>query len=128
MPVEDGYAIQRERVKLELAEGRGIRGRMIGLNSRSMQQASKITESGNAPLTDDMLFETGSDIPIGQFDRVTKAPRKVFDTITDLAANAGVVLGGTFTRLTVAAHGDVLHAEYGSAGHYILSVHLISAA
>jgi 2-oxo-hept-3-ene-1,7-dioate hydratase len=34
------------------------------------------------------------DSRIEQFDRETKAPRKVFDTISDFAANAGIVLGG----------------------------------
>ena len=33
------------------------------------------------------------DARIEQFDRYTKAPRKVFDTISDNAANAGIVLG-----------------------------------
>jgi len=142
MTVQDGYAIQGEWVKLDLADGRHIRGRKIGLTSRAMQQASQITEPDYAPLMDDMFFETGSDIPIDrfiaprvevelafvlgkplkgpevtlfqvlqateyvtpaleiidarieQFDRETKAPRKVFDTIADFAANAGIVLGG----------------------------------
>ena len=34
------------------------------------------------------------DARIEQFDRDTKAPRKVLDTIADNAANAGVVIGG----------------------------------
>jgi 2-oxo-hept-3-ene-1,7-dioate hydratase len=34
------------------------------------------------------------DARIEQFDRHTKSPRKVFDTISDNAANAGIVLGG----------------------------------
>ena len=34
------------------------------------------------------------DARIEQFDRHTKAMRKVFDTIADNAANAGIVLGG----------------------------------
>ena len=38
------------------------------------------------------------DARIEQFDRETKAPRKVFDTIADFAANAGVVLGGRPVR------------------------------
>ncbi|MBS0366746.1 MAG: 2-oxo-hepta-3-ene-1,7-dioic acid hydratase [Proteobacteria bacterium] len=38
------------------------------------------------------------DSRIERFDRVTKAPRKVFDTIADFAANAGVVLGGRRAR------------------------------
>ncbi len=146
MTLEDGYAIQREWVGLELAAGRTIRGRKIGLTSRAMQQASQISEPDYAPLMDDMFFEAGGDIPferfiaprvevelafvlgtglagpgvtlfdvlratefvtpaieiidarIEQFDRDTRAPRKVFDTIADFAANAGVVLGGRPVR------------------------------
>jgi 2-oxo-hept-3-ene-1,7-dioate hydratase len=142
MTLQDGYAIQSEWVKLEIADGRTIRGRKIGLTSRAMQLSSQIDEPDYAPLMDDMFFETGSDIPmerfiaprvevelafvlgralkgpgatlfdvlraadyvtpaleiidarIEQFDRDTRAPRKVFDTIADFAANAGVVLGG----------------------------------
>lgn len=142
MTVEDGYAIQREWVKLELKDGRAICGRKIGLTSRAMQQSSQITEPDYAPLMDDMFFDTGGDIAIQrfiaprvevelafvlaralkgprvtlvevlqateyvipaleiidarieQFDRDTKAARKVFDTIADFAANAGIVLGG----------------------------------
>jgi 2-oxo-hept-3-ene-1,7-dioate hydratase len=142
MTIEDGYAIQREWVKLELADGHIIKGRKIGLTSRAMQQASQISEPDYAPLMDDMFFASGTDIPlerfiaprvevelafvlskalrgpgvtldqvmqatahvtpaleiidarIEQFDRETRAPRKVFDTIADFAANAGVVTGG----------------------------------
>jgi 2-oxo-hept-3-ene-1,7-dioate hydratase len=146
MSIEDGYAIQRAWVALELADGHTIRGRKIGLTSRAMQQASQITEPDYAPLMSDMFFETGADIPserfivprvevelafvlerelrgpgatlvdvlratayvmpaleiidarIEQFDRDTRAPRKVFDTIADFAACAGVVLGGRPVR------------------------------
>jgi 2-oxo-hept-3-ene-1,7-dioate hydratase len=146
MTIDDGYAIQRAWVALELADGRRIKGRKIGLTSRAMQQASMITEPDYAPLMDDMFFAQGSDIPrdrfiaprvevelafilgrplrgpgvtlfdvlaatdyvtpaieiidarIEQFDRETKAPRKVFDTISDFAANAGIVLGGRPVR------------------------------
>ena len=38
------------------------------------------------------------DARIEQFDRHTKAPRKVFDTISDNAANAAIVLGGRPVR------------------------------
>jgi len=146
MTIEDGYTIQREWVKLELADGHVIKGRKIGLTSRAMQQASQINEPDYAPLMDDMFFDTGSEIPverfiaprvevelafvldaplkgpgvtlpqvlnatayvipaleiidarIEQFDRETKAPRKVFDTIADFAANAGIVTGGRPVR------------------------------
>ena len=146
MTVDDGYAIQREWVRLEMADGRSIRGRKIGLTSRAMQLSSQIDEPDYAPLMDDMFFAQGTDIPlerfiaprvevefafvlgrplqgpgvtifdvlsatdyvcpaleiidarIEQFDRETKAPRKVFDTISDFAANAGIVLGGRPVR------------------------------
>ncbi|HSV53057.1 MAG TPA: 2-oxo-hepta-3-ene-1,7-dioic acid hydratase [Burkholderiaceae bacterium] len=142
MTIDDGYAIQREWVRLELADGRSIKGRKIGLTSRAMQQASQITEPDYAPLMDDMFFDNGTDLPmsrfiaprvevelafvlgrglkgpginltdvlsateyvmpaieiidarIEQFDRETRAMRKVYDTISDFAANAGVILGG----------------------------------
>lgn len=146
MSIEDGYAVQREWVKLEQADGRVIKGRKIGLTSRAMQLASQITEPDYAPLMDDMFFEPGSDISasrfiqprveaelafilgkplkgpsvtlfdvlsateyvtpaleiidarIEQFDRDTREMRKVSDTISDFAANAGVVLGGRPVR------------------------------
>ncbi|MDH4391347.1 MAG: 2-oxo-hepta-3-ene-1,7-dioic acid hydratase [Aquabacterium sp.] len=142
MTIADGYAIQRAWVALELADGRTIQGRKIGLTSRAMQLSSQIDEPDYAPLMDDMFFTAGTDIPfnrfiaprievelafilgrplqgpgttlfdvlratdyvvpaieiidarIEQFDRDTKAPRKVFDTISDFAACAGIVLGG----------------------------------
>ena len=142
MTIEDGYAIQRAWVKLELADGRTIKGRKIGLTSRAMQLSSQIDEPDYAPLMDDMFFAQGGDIPfarfiaprvevelafvlgkplrgpgvtlfdvlaatdyvtpaieiidarIEQFDRHNKVMRKVFDTISDNAANAGIVLGG----------------------------------
>jgi 2-oxo-hept-3-ene-1,7-dioate hydratase len=146
MTIEDGYAIQREWVKLEIADGRTVKGRKIGLTSRAMQQASQITEPDYAPLMDDMFFDAGGDIPISrfiaprvevelafildkplkgpgvtlfdvlsatgyvvpaieiidsrieQFDRENRVMRKVFDTISDFAANAGIVLGGRPVR------------------------------
>jgi 2-oxo-hept-3-ene-1,7-dioate hydratase len=142
MTIEDGYAIQRAWVALEIADGRVIKGRKIGLTSRAMQLSSQITEPDFAPLMDDMFFAQGSDIEasrfiaprievelafilgkplrgpgatlfdvlsateyvtpaieiidsrIEQLDRDTKVMRKVFDTISDFAANAGIVLGG----------------------------------
>ncbi|MGH8798190.1 MAG: 2-oxo-hept-4-ene-1,7-dioate hydratase, partial [Caldimonas sp.] len=67
MTVEDGYAIQRAWVGLELADGRTIRGRKIGLTSRAMQVSSQIDEPDYAPLMDDMFFEQGSDIAFDRF-------------------------------------------------------------
>jgi 2-oxo-hept-3-ene-1,7-dioate hydratase len=146
MTIEDGYAIQREWVKMKLAEGHVVKGRKIGLTSRAMQRSSQIDEPDYAPLLDSMFIESGRDIRadrfiaprvevelafvlakplagpgvtvfdvldatayvtpaieiidarIEQFDRETKAPRKVYDTISDFAANAGIVTGGRPVR------------------------------
>ena len=66
MTIEDGYAIQRAWVQLELANGHTIKGRKIGLTSRAMQQASQIDEPDFAPLLDDMFFAPGA-IPFDRF-------------------------------------------------------------
>ena len=39
MTIEDGYAIQSEWFKLEMAHGRSVKVLKIGLTSRAMQQA-----------------------------------------------------------------------------------------
>jgi 2-oxo-hept-3-ene-1,7-dioate hydratase len=146
MTIEDGYAIQREWVRLKLAEGCVIKGRKIGLTSRAMQISSQVDEPDYAPLLDSFFIEPGCEVPlrrcinplvevqlafilaedlkgpgitlfdvldatayvtpaleiidarIEQFDRDTQAPRKVFDTISDFAACAGVVRGGLPVR------------------------------
>jgi 2-oxo-hept-3-ene-1,7-dioate hydratase len=142
MEIGDSYAIQREWVRLQLAQGRRAIGHKIGLTSRAMQIASQITEPDYGTLLDSMLLRDGGEVEtarfivprlevefafvlarplkgphvtlidvlnatdyvvpalelidarIEQFDRQTKAPRKVLDTIADNAANAGIVLGG----------------------------------
>jgi 2-oxo-hept-3-ene-1,7-dioate hydratase len=60
MTIDDGYAIQRAWVALELADGRSIKGRKIGLTSRAMQLSSQIDEPDYAPLMDDMFFAQGA--------------------------------------------------------------------
>lgn len=144
--IADAYAVQREGLRLKLAEGRAVRGHKIGLTSRAMQQSSQIDEPDYGTLLDDMFFEEGSAIPMARFivpmvevelafvlkrelkgehvtvfdvlsatdyvtpaieiidarchrvDPDTKRPRRVMDTISDNAANAGLVLGGRAVR------------------------------
>jgi 2-oxo-hept-3-ene-1,7-dioate hydratase len=146
MTIEDAYAIQREWIRLKLAEGRTIKGHKIGLTSRAMQQSSQIDEPDYGTLLDDMFFPEGSDIALSRFivpmvevelafilgrrlageqvtlfevlsateyvtpaieiidarcprvDPESKRPRKVMDTISDNAANAGLILGGRPVR------------------------------
>jgi 2-oxo-hept-3-ene-1,7-dioate hydratase len=78
----DRFIAPRVEVELAFVLARPLRGPEVGLQ--------------------DVLAATASVTPaveiidarIEQFDRDTKAPRKVFDTIADFAANAGIVTGG----------------------------------
>ena len=56
LTIEDAYAIQRAGVSLAEADGRVVRGRKIGLTSRTMQQAVGISEPDYGVLYDDMFF------------------------------------------------------------------------
>src|SRR6266702_4490740 len=133
--IDDAYAVQREWVRVKMAEGRKAIGHKIGLTSRAMQRSSNISEPDYGVLLDNMLFPEGMDIPferfivprievelafilkdnlrgpnctifdvlrateyvrpaleiidvrIHQIDPETKGTRKVFDTISDNAAN-----------------------------------------
>ncbi len=141
MGMDDAYAIQNALYQAKLAEGRKVIGWKIGLTSKAMQSALGIDIPDSGILFDDMLFQSGAEIPKGRFIQprmeaeiafVMKAPlggaevtradvlaatdyvtpaieildtrilradpatgqtRKVFDTISDNAANAGIVLG-----------------------------------
>src|SRR5216683_613603 len=100
--IEDAYAIQKAWVELKVAAGRTVKGHKIGLTSKAMQSALNIDEPDSGILLDDMFFADGGMVPTDRFiatrvervDRETKATRKIFDTIADNAANAGIVLGG----------------------------------
>lgn len=142
MTLDDAYAIQRELVALKLAAGRRQVGRKIGLTSKAMQAQIGIDEPDFGVLFDDMLFDTGTDVPIGRFteprlevellfvlgaplkgpgitmldvldatrwvqpaieiidarvqrvDPESKGTRTIVDSVSDNAANAGVVIGG----------------------------------
>jgi 2-oxo-hept-3-ene-1,7-dioate hydratase len=140
--IPDAYAVQKEWVRLKVAEGREIIGHKIGLTSRAMQMSSQIDEPDYGTLLDDMVFHDGGEIPHDRFivpmievelafilktrlegesvsmldvltateyvipalevidarsqriDPDSKRPRKVMDTISDNAANAGIIMGG----------------------------------
>ena len=82
----DRFIAPRVEVELAFVLARPLRGPGVGLEdvlaaTESVQPAVEII-----------------DARIEQFDRDTKAPRKVFDTIADFAANAGIVTGGEAVR------------------------------
>jgi len=67
MEIEDAYDIQRRWADARIANGASIVGRKIGLTSRAMQQASKMTEPDYGVILDDALFNDGARITSGTF-------------------------------------------------------------
>lgn len=65
--LEDAYAIQRLWAEMHLATGARHIGHKIGLTSRAMQMASKITEPDYGHLLDTMMFRDGAQIPADRF-------------------------------------------------------------
>jgi 2-oxo-hept-3-ene-1,7-dioate hydratase len=86
MEIEDAYAVQKLWADSKVAQGARIVGHKIGLTSRAMQMASKMTEPDYGMLMDDMLFTDGARIPAASFH----APRLE----VELAFVLGKPLGG----------------------------------
>jgi 2-oxo-hept-3-ene-1,7-dioate hydratase len=68
--VEDSYAIQRVWREQNVAAGRRLVGRKIGLTSRAMQAATGITEPDYGVMFDDTVWSTGATIPYDHFSNV----------------------------------------------------------
>ena len=68
--IDDAYAIQGVWSDKNLAAGRRLVGRKIGLTSKAMQQATGITEPDYGVMFDDTVYQTGSTIPFDQFSNV----------------------------------------------------------
>ena len=65
--IADAYVIQRYWAEARVAEGARVVGHKIGLTSRAMQMASKMTEPDYGHLLDDMLYDDGAKIPADRF-------------------------------------------------------------
>ena len=68
--VEDSYAIQGRWRDTQVAAGRTLVGRKIGLTSKAMQQATGITEPDYGVMFDDTVYRTGDEIPVDHFSSV----------------------------------------------------------
>jgi len=82
----DRFIAPRVEVELAFILGRPLKG--LGVTLADVLAATELV----TPAVEII------DARIEQFDRETKAPRKVFDTIADFAANAGIVTGGRPVR------------------------------
>lgn len=65
--VEDSYAIQGVWRDQQIAAGRRLVGRKIGLTSKAMQAATGITEPDYGVMFDDTVYENGSVIDYDRF-------------------------------------------------------------
>jgi len=68
--VEDSYAIQGRWRDAQVAAGRKLVGRKIGLTSKAMQQATGISEPDYGVMFDDTVYQNGSIIPFDHFSNV----------------------------------------------------------
>jgi 2-oxo-hept-3-ene-1,7-dioate hydratase len=98
--IEDAYDIQRRWAAARVAAGARIIGRKIGLTSRAMQMASKMTEPDYGVMFDDALYRDGARIPAARFIK----PRLE----TELAFVMGQDLKGTGCQM----HDVMRAAEY----------------
>lgn len=63
----DAYDIQRKWVQARVDDGARVIGRKIGLTSKAMQRASKMTEPDYGVMFDDALYSDGARIEAGTF-------------------------------------------------------------
>lgn len=99
MELQDAYAVQQLWAEERIRKGARAVGHKIGLTSRAMQMASKMTEPDYGVLLDDMLYADGASIPASRFH----APRLE----VELAFVLGKRLGGKGRHTTIY---DVLDA------------------
>ena len=97
MEIEDAYRVQDLWAEGRLAQGASVVGHKIGLTSRAMQMASKMTEPDYGRILDDALYNDGAQI---RADRFIKPRLEV-----ELAFVMGADLEGPGTRVH-----DVLRA------------------
>lgn len=67
MTIADAYDVQRRWADLRIARGARVVGRKIGLTSRAMQMASKMTEPDYGVILDDRLYRDGARIAASTF-------------------------------------------------------------
>ncbi len=68
--IEDSYAIQGVWRDKNIADGRRLVGRKIGLTSKAMQEATGITEPDYGVMFDDTVYLSGAEIPVDLFSNV----------------------------------------------------------
>ncbi len=91
MTIEDAYAIQRLWAEARTSKGARVIGRKIGLTSRAMQRASRMTEPDYGLILDDALFRDGARIAAGTFVKPRLEVELAFVMGEDLAGQGAQV-------------------------------------
>jgi 2-oxo-hept-3-ene-1,7-dioate hydratase len=91
MELEDAYAVQGLWAAMRVADGARVIGHKIGLTSRAMQKASKMTEPDYGVMLGDALYADGATIPAGRFIRPRLEVELAFVMGRDLAGPAAQV-------------------------------------
>jgi len=98
--IADAYRIQDRWMEMRVATGAKVIGHKIGLTSRAMQRASKMTEPDYGRLLDDALYHDGARIPFKRFIK----PR--------LEVELSFVMGADLRGPGVQVHDVLRAAEY----------------
>ncbi|MCC3313787.1 2-keto-4-pentenoate hydratase [Nocardia africana] len=83
--VDDAYAIQTHNIDRRVAAGAHIRGRKVGLTSRTMQELLGVDEPDFGVLLDTMFVEDGDEIDLGQMVQPRVEAEMAFVMKHDLA-------------------------------------------
>lgn len=67
MEISDAYRVQALWAEARIAKGARMVGHKIGLTSRAMQMASKMTEPDYGQILDDAMYNDGARIPVDRF-------------------------------------------------------------
>lgn len=83
--IADAYGIQDLWAQARIANGARMVGHKIGLTSRAMQMASKMTEPDYGRILDDAMFNDGARIPVSRFIKPRLEVELAFIMAEDLA-------------------------------------------
>jgi len=87
MNIEDAYDVQRRWAEARVAGGARIVGRKIGLTSRAMQLASKMTEPDYGVIFDDAIYKDGASIAAKKFIKARLETELAFIMGADLSGS-----------------------------------------
>lgn len=86
LDLDGAYHIQLLQERARQVEGREIAGRKVGLTSQAMQQQLGVASPDFGFFTRDLVFDSGTEIPVGRFIAPRVEPELAFILDRDLGA------------------------------------------